>query len=272
MHFVRWRSLALVTLVCLAAASFLVASDEPTLTKDEIKHFLLTAKVVKSREIGRGVTSPLRLTLTDGKLIHDAVFQVVDEHKPIMQLASGRRELNFVDSYRYDIAAYELAELLGLDNMMPVTVERKWQGKTGALSWWINWKWDEEMRLKEKLQPPDPDAWNKQMYKMWVFAQLLYDTDRNLGNALITEDWKLWMIDFTRAFRLNHNLENSKNLVRCDRQLLEKLKQLDPTIVEQKTKGHLTKGEVEALMARHDKIVAHFQELIAQKGEREVLY
>ena len=107
---------------------------------------------------------------------------------------------------------------------------------------------------------------------MRVFAQLVYDTDRNLGNVLITEDWKLWMIDFTRAFRVFDDLENPKNLVRCDRQLLEKLKLLDAAVVEQKTKGHLTKGEVQALMARRDKILARFQKLIAQKGESEVLY
>ena len=47
--------------------------------------------------------------------------------KPTMQLASGT-ELNFVDSYKYNIAAYRLAELLGIDDMLPVYVERKWEG------------------------------------------------------------------------------------------------------------------------------------------------
>ncbi len=272
MLFLRWRSVVFVVVVCLAAAGVLAASDERNLTKEEIKQFLLTGKVVKSRQISKGITSPWRLTLDDGKLTHDAAFQSVDESKGVMQFATGRTELNFRDSYRYDLAAFELAELLGLDDMMPVTVERKWNGKTGALSWWINWKWDEGMRLKEKLEPPDLDAWNKQMYKMRVFAQLVYDTDRNLGNVLITEEWKLWMIDFTRAFRLHHELENPKNLVRCDRQLLEKLRQLDSAVVAQKTKGHLTNWEVKAVMARRDKILAHFQKLIAQKGESEVLY
>jgi len=44
---------------------------------------------------------------------------------------------------------------------------------------------------------------------MRVFSQLVYDTDRNLGNVLISEDWHLWMIDFTRAFRNNPWLENT---------------------------------------------------------------
>ena len=105
-----------------------------------------------------------------------------------------------------------------------------------------------------------------------MFSQLLYDTDPNLTNLLITEDWKIYMIDFSRAFRLQHDLDNPKDLERCDRQLLEKLRQLDLSVVEQKTKGHLNKSEVRALMARRDKILAYFQQLIAQKGESEVLY
>jgi hypothetical protein len=58
----------------------------------------------------------------------------------------------------------------------------------------------------------------------------------------------------------------------CDRQLMEKLSTLDANAVLEKTQPHLTKPEVQALMARRDKIVAHFRQLIAQKGEAAVLY
>jgi hypothetical protein len=105
-----------------------------------------------------------------------------------------------------------------------------------------------------------------------VRDQFIYDTDPNLTNVLITEDWKIWRIDFTRAFRQWHDLRNPKDLEQCDRQLLEKLRQLDGSEVLEKTKPHLKKSEVQALMARQDKIVARFQQLIAQKGEGAVLY
>jgi len=130
-----------------------------------------------------------------------------------MQLASGRTELNFVDSYKYDLAAYALAELLGLDDMVPVYVERKWQGNSGALSWWIPVMMNEKERVNIKLAVPDPDAWNNQMYKIRVFDELIYDTDPNLTNVLIGRDWKIWRIDFSRAFRLYRDLQNPKNLV-----------------------------------------------------------
>ena len=74
------------------------------------------------------------------------------------------------------------------------------------------------------------------------------------------------------AFRLSKDLRDPKDLVRCDRQLFEKLKTLDGNELAEKTKHYLTKDEVKALMARRDKIVAQFQKLISEKGENEVLY
>jgi hypothetical protein len=68
------------------------------------------------------------------------------------------------------------------------------------------------------------------------------------------------------------NLADPKNLVRCDRQLFEKLKALDGNEVSEQTKRYLNKGEVKAVIARRDKIVQQFQKLIAEKGENEILY
>ena len=47
------------------------ASDEPALTKDQIKQFLLTAKVVKSHQSNKGITNFRRLTLADGVVTHE---------------------------------------------------------------------------------------------------------------------------------------------------------------------------------------------------------
>jgi hypothetical protein len=263
--------LIFVAVVCLTCQLVVVAADEPTLTKEQIKQFLLTAKVVNSREAKKGITHTSRLTLSDGTVTHDASFQSIDEHKSEMKLAMST-ELNFVDSYKYNIAAYALAELIGFDDMMPVYVERKWNGNVGSLSWWLPVKMDEAERHKQKLTAPDADAWNNQMYKIRVFDELVYDTDPNLTNVLIGENWKIWRIDFSRAFRLNKELRDPKDLVRCDRQLLEKLKALDANALTEKTSHYLTKDEVKAVMARRDKIVAQFQKMIAEKGENEVLY
>lgn len=267
----HWRKVLFLTLFCFVSAHAQKA-PEPALTKSEKKQFMLTAKVVSSKHTSKGITDPWRLTLSDGTTTHEAVFQSIDERKNSYQYASGKTEFNYVDSYKYNIAGYELAELLGMGDMVPVHIERKWNGMIGSLSWVIPVKMDELDRRSKKIPAPNVDDWNKQMYKLRVFNELIYDTDANLTNVLISEDWKLWRVDFSRAFRLHKTLQDSKNLVRCERALFAKLKALNEAELTQRTKNFLTKPEVQGVMARRDKIVEFFHKLIAEKGEAEVLY
>ena len=181
-------------------------------------------------------------------------------------------EMNFVDSYRYNLAAESISELLGLEHMMPVHVERRWNGKKGSLSWWADTLMDEGERLKKKIQPPSPNDWNHQMYRMRVFAALTRDTDRNVGNVLITPDWKVLMIDFTRAFRLQTELIYANDLGKIDRTLLPRLEVLTKEGVKKAVDDQLTSAEIDAVIKRRDIIVAHFRKLIADRGESAVVY
>ncbi len=259
-----------------AYAQTAAAAPAPQLTVEQMKDFLKNAKVIRSRTTNKGVTAPKRLTLTNGTLTHDAVFQAVDERQTVASLSGGGRsattEFNFVDSYRYNLAAYAIAGLLGLDHMMPVYVERRWGGQVGSISWFAESIMDESERLKKKVQPPNPTDWNHQMYRMRVFTALTRDTDRNLTNVLITPDWKVMMIDFSRAFRLQAELMYGSDLARMDRRLMAKLEALDRDQVK-KAVGHwLLGGELDAMMKRRDLLVAHFKKLIAELGEEKVLY
>jgi hypothetical protein len=96
-----------------------------------------------------------------------------------------------------------------------------------------------------------------------LFDQLIANVDRNLGNLIITKDWNIWAIDHTRAFRTNAALKTPGNIVRCDRQVFARLKQLDkPTL--SKAVGNSIQGyEIDAILKRRDAIVA----LIEQRGE-----
>jgi hypothetical protein len=252
------------------------AAVQPDLTRDQMRQFLLKAKIIRSRAIGKGVTGALRLTLTDGAVTHDAGFNFVDEQKSVANLSGTgggpRVEINFVDAYRYNIAAEALAALLNLDYMMPVYVEREWNRKKGSLSWWVETMMEEGERLKKRIHPPNPVEWNNQMYRMRVFASLTRDTDRNLGNVLISPTWQLIMLDFTRAFRLQAMIANEKDLSKCDRALLPKLEELTKESIKQAVDDYLTGPEIDAVLKRRDLLVAHFKKLVAEKGEAAVLF
>jgi hypothetical protein len=273
---------ALVVLLLLSVvpaptyAQAVAAAPAPQLTVEQMKIFLKNAKVIRSRTTSKGVTAPKRLTLSDGAITHDAVFQAVDDKQMVAKLNGRGRgettELNFVDSYRYNLAAYAVAGVLVLDHMMPVHVERRWSGQIGSISWFVPSIMDESERLKNKVQPPNPTDWNHQMYRMRVFTALTRDTDRNLTNVLITPDWKVVMIDFSRAFRLQPELMYGKDLGRIDRKLMAKLEALDRDEVKKVVGDWLTSGEMDAMMKRRDLLVAHFKKLIADVGEDKVLY
>ena len=262
----------LLAFVLIMLPGFCPAQEEPRLTEEQQREFLLNAKVIRYKQMNEGITRSYRLTLSDGKITHDAHFQSINERRSYKELDRGG-EVNFVDSYLYNIAAYELAKLIDLDDMLPVTVKRNWQGKTGAVAWWLPVRMNEGQRRDRKISPPDLEAWNNSMYKVRVFAELIYDTDRsNPGNVLIGNNWELYMVDFTRAFRLHHDLRRPQDLVRCSRKLMEKLRALDGQELAAKLGKYLNNLELEGIIRRRDKIVAHFDKLITDKGEYAVLY
>ncbi len=244
----------------------------PALSTPQIREFLRTADVIAAEQSSIGVTQTWRLTLSDGTLTHDASFQSVDQRKAVARLGRSR-EINFVDSYRYNIAAYQLAELIGVGHMIPVTVERAWNGRPGALSWWIDdVMFDEATRLEERRRPDDVAAWSVQLGRMQVFAELVHDTDRNKTNMLYTRDWTIFMIDFSRAFRVWDELQRPNDLFRIERPFFERLKTLSAAEVKRATGPHLTDGEVDGVLKRRDRLIDHFQQLIGQRGEQVVLY
>ena len=138
--------LSAFVLIVLPASCF--AQETPQLTAEQQRQFLLKAKVVNFKQLSQGITNSYRLILSDGVLTHDAHFQSINERRSYKELERGG-EVNFVDSYLYNIAAYELAGLLGLEGMLPVTVERSWEKKEGSFAWWLPTKMTEGQRQKK---------------------------------------------------------------------------------------------------------------------------
>jgi hypothetical protein len=233
---------------------------QPQLTDAQIEAFLREAKVLRSRSTGKGVTDSIRATLSDGVITHDAHVQTIDEEKREFRTAKIT-EFNFRDSWKFNVAAYRLDRLLGL-NMVPVSVARRWRDKQAAYTWWVDdVMMDEGERLKEKANDPDIDRWNRQMQLVRVFDQLIYNTDRNLGNVIIAKEWRVWAIDHTRAFRRHETLKSPAALTACDRQVLEKLKALDRQTLKRELDDYLMDWEIDAVLKRRDAIVAHFEKL-----------
>jgi hypothetical protein len=208
--------------------------------------------------------------MEDGSLRHRGHIATIDVTKASFTTDRGT-ELNFKDTWKFNVAAYELAKLLNF-SMVPPSVERVVGNKQAAVTWWIDDAMMYADYLKKKLHAPDLGNFNDQMYAVRVFNQLIYNTDANLTNLLITQDWNVWMIDHTRAFRTYKKLENAKNLVKCDRTVLANMRQLTKPMLKEKLGNWLAGPEIDGILARRDLIVQFFDSEIRAKGESEVLF
>jgi hypothetical protein len=259
-------------MLCLIFAAALAAtlgaqsatlSFSPALTSDlEIEQFLGRATATRAQAISRG-SREVRVTLTDGKISHDAIVQTVNERDVQSDAAISTTSSTVLDArfdarntWMYNVAAYRLDRLIGL-RMVPVSVARPWRSLPAAYSWWIDdVMMNEAERLKHRQVAPDIDDWGEQWHLLRVFDELIDNDDRNVGSVLITNGWRIWATDHTRAFGTSRTLRRPGFITRCDRSVLERLRQLEPSTLRSMLGEFLTWYEIDALLTRRDAIVA----------------
>ncbi len=275
---------ALAAAALAAGAAPLSAQFRPAeiAQRENWEIFMRTADIIKSEPEGEGVTRPWKLTLRQGDVEHKAVWKNID-------IIDGE----IPDRWRYEIAAYRLDKLLGL-NMVPPVVEREFRGKKGDLSLWADNKFS--LLKKEEENIPTPESALAQVdamkYVTRAWDSLLANDDRTQQNILYTDDWRTILIDHTRAFRADkaHRerlIYGSKGIKTMDdgkggrrpvlfrrlpRAFVEKIRSLEKAVVQAAVGPYLTEAEIDALMARKPILLAEIDEMIRRDGESAVLY
>ncbi|HXW08348.1 MAG TPA: hypothetical protein VD833_24160, partial [Vicinamibacterales bacterium] len=198
-----------------------------------------------------GVTRPKRAFLKPGGLCESFAW------KP---LRPGRYS-GYWESYKSEIAAYELDKLLGL-NMVPPTVERDVSRESGAAILWL-----QDVRSWESVLPlPKPASWNFQIARMKMFDDLIGNSDRNKGNLLVDGRWNLYLIDHSRAFATDNRLPQV--LENIDRRLWERMVSLDEAGLTESVGKWLDRARIRALLRRRDRMKQEIDALVAKHGQK----
>jgi hypothetical protein len=273
----RRKNMTILLAVLLMLAAPMTDGEEPQpfgllLEGPEAEEFLKTAEVLDMERIPVGVTEPRKATLQKGQQTLHAVWKTIDSEERLENFDGKVPEIGFRDSYKHEIAAYELDKLLGL-GLVPPTVGRKIDGEKGSLQLWLEGVMTDTERRRKKIEPPNPQIWNNQMFTIRLFLQLTHDTDyNNVSNLLIDPDFRIYTIDFSRAFRLQRNLRKEESLTRFSRTVIDRLRTLDEETVKEKLGPWLTKGQIKSLLIRKDEILKLVDKRIAERTEAAVMY
>jgi hypothetical protein len=250
------RAVAALAFLSVAALGAQVA-DLPRVYADreaEIEEFLRTAEIAKYKDISLGVTHPTRAWLKPGGPVASVAWKPL---RPGMYRG-------FYESYKSEIAAYEMDKLLEL-HMVPPTVERKLNGMNGALIMWL-----ENMRMWRDLESRKPATrqWNAQMVRMKMFDALIGNIDRNAGNILVDDNWTVYLIDHSRAFVAFN--QPSATFMQVDPSLWARMQALDQPLLKEAIGEWVNDRSIDAMLARRERMAKAIAKLVEKKGEARV--
>lgn len=227
---------------------------------EQVEGFLKDSAIVWKEKMSSGTNKNKRkVMLQDGGKNVRAILRSGYEHK---DTPGG----GFVDSYMSELAAYELALLLGLDNVPPVV-----RRKGGSMQIWIEKATTDAARRDAGEEPADPVGFEQQVQNMYIFDNLIANTDRNPGNIIIDSHGKVWFIDQTRSFAGQTELRYPDKITGCSRTLWERLQSLSDAEIREAV-GRYVKGYMDQLLTRRKTLVDEMTRRIQDQGEENFLF
>jgi hypothetical protein len=220
-----------------------------------IEAHLKRAEVTRLEDIGTGVTRPRRAHLEPASPIESLVWKV---------LPPGRRR-GYWESYKSEIAAYELDKLLAMQ-MVPPVVERSIDGETGAAVMWLgSVKSVKEMGGKV----PSGGVWGKAVRRMVTFDNFIANIDRNAGNILIGQPGELILIDHSRAFTPRSDLPLT--IERVDADVWNRVQALTRADLARVLGPWIDDEAIDAMLERRKRMAVAIDKLVAKKGRGAVV-
>jgi len=233
-------------------------------TPDEIEKYLRTAAASFVIPGGAGRTDPWKVRMDSNGIKRWAQFKYINRPRPDP----------IPDSYKYELAAYALSTYLDIGFVPPV-VERTINDYPGSLQIFIEDAFRESDRKRQNTKVDNPKAFDEAMADLRVFLNLVYDRcdiERDRDILIQRGTWKVYAVDFSRAFDTKNETVPGCEIVRCSRSIYRKLLGWNQDNVRMLLGPYLNEEEMRALQARVGSILWMIRKQIEMKGESAVLF
>ncbi len=241
-------------------------APESNLSFADTEQVLKTARIVAMVTTGQGITGSQKVELEiEGRLL-GAIFKTVNTRVKDPYVFGRETVAVFRDSYKHEIAAYELDRLLDL-RLVPPVVERVVDGQPGSLQLWVE---RTLFRFTHGQPPPLRQKTADDVHVTRLFDYLIFNTDRHFRNLFFSEGWSPVVIDHSLAF---HPMTNpARPLYRFPRHAVARLRALDQRQLKKALGRYLEKDQIRALERRRRIVLELVDAAIAERDEDQVLF
>ncbi len=223
----------------------------------QLEAFLLSADIIDSEPVKSNKKNQFKLKLQkDNKKMY-AIFNAADSHPDFENKRSIKNNKSSTNRYHNNIASYILSKILGLE-LVPVTVEREYDGKTGSLQYWFSKSYTVEDMIKNKIGYDGNCSQESQITLMKIFDRLIFNEGRTAKNMLYQKyGWHLWLTNNNQAFRLTtlkpYDIDWKKNTISTP--FRNQLKSLNRKKLQSELRSYLNKKQIDYILKRRNEIL-----------------
>ncbi len=265
-----------ITALCLAGPTWAQFTPIELSERSYWETYLKTADIIQAEQLGndkRADAQPWKLTLFKDGLTKNALWKNCQNEK------QGSQE-----NWRWEIAAYLLDKTLGL-NMVPPTVERRFQGCSGSLQLCVDCEMSLQKKIQENIATPSDkgDAWLRAGWLQQAFDNLIANESRHAEDVLVTKDFRTILIDHSRTFRTSSSFatkvmfgpaqdHDALVMQELPRAFVENLRDMNYTVLHRIAGDYLTETEIFSVLKRRERLLAWIDDHIILIGEQPAFH
>lgn len=229
-----------------------VQAQEKSPTGPQAERFVREARVVAMKSVGGASRSRLAL-LRIRRETRRAIWKTVGSDDPYARNEEG-------DSYRHEVAAFEVDSLLQLGRV-PATAARRVGERTGSLQLWLEGA--ETVTDPDKV-PPESNGQLADIRLLWALIGASSESE-----LLLSQSGDLFTTDHASAFRADVTARPER-LQGVSRDAFDALADLEDSLLEKRLRRWLSDDELAGVVRRKAELLEDIERRRQSSGDASV--